>query len=87
MSHYVIRHRDHDGTELWWRANSSGYTSELIAAGVYGEEHARRIESRRPEDAAISLAEALRGLEPRTVGDFLGATAYLRSQSRKHKGT
>lgn len=87
MSHYVIRHLLHDGTELWWRPNSSGYTSELITAGVYGEAQAHCIENGRPEDTAITLAKALQGLEPRTVGDFLGATSYLETQARKHEGT
>lgn len=77
-THYVIRHVDANGTELWWRPRSSGYTTDLIAAGVYGEGEARRIEKiRPPQDKAILLVDALRGLDVGTVGDFFGLRSYM----------
>lgn len=86
-SHYVIRHTDANGDQMWWRADRSGYTSELIAAGVYGHDEARRIERiRTPQDVAILLVEALGGLGERTVGDFLGARQYVRQRSKKVEG-
>ena len=78
-THYVIRWRG----ELWWCPGRSGYTTELLAAGVYGEAEALRLAGGRPEDKAVLLTEALAGLEERTVGDFLGARQYLKHRSRK----
>lgn len=75
---WVVRHIP---TDTWWRAHQSGYTSELVAAGVYTEEEAKSCERRRSqnagvyEDRAIRLLDALRGLGSGTVGRLVGLAA------------
>lgn len=71
---WLIRYVDarHD---LWWRASRSGYTNELLAAGLYTEEEAKAQEASRPEhDRAVPLSEALCGAwSPGTVGGLLSS--------------
>lgn len=80
---WVVLHRP-SGT--WWRANRSGYTSELMAAGVYTREEAEecaRMRSpilhedgeREYEERAMSLRSALKGLGDGTVGAMLLSAA------------
>jgi len=92
IDRFVIKHTDANGVELWWRAHRSGYTGELIAAGVYGEQEARRIERiRPPQDKAIPLFEALEGLGDWTVGDYFGLRSWAAKkrdeQSREREGS
>lgn len=54
---WVIRNQG----KWWWRANSEGYTDELIAAGVYDLEEAHLIAGSRAEDCAVRLTEAIKG--------------------------
>jgi len=62
----------HDG--LWWRPKASGYTQELLAAGVVDEATAKDWAHRKSpdsrgnyQDKAMSLTEALKGLGEGTV--------------------
>lgn len=42
-----------DRTDLYWRPNKCGYTTDLAEAGLYGEREALSIESGRRGDKAI----------------------------------
>jgi hypothetical protein len=65
---------------FWWCADSSGYSTELVHAGLYTEDqaltHQRLHDRKNPNGAydhkAITLAEALGTVKPGTVGDMLG---------------
>lgn len=76
---WVIRHV---ATGTWWRQDRCGYTSEIVCAGLYTEEEARRcVALRSPlndgtrEDEAMPLVEALPRLVKGTVGHALGLGA------------
>ncbi len=60
--------------EGWWRANSSGYATDIIAAGRYTEEQAMDAHKHRPlVDKAVRLSDALKGLSlDGTVAELLG---------------
>ena len=60
--------------DAWWCANASGYTTEIVAAGVYTEAEAIESASNRPQmDKAVRLSDALMGLRTdKTVAGLLG---------------
>lgn len=75
---WVVRYGD-----VWWRAERAGYTSDLLAAGVYTQEEAERCAHVRsphvwPDghktwpDTAIRLVDAFKGVGKGTVGELLG---------------
>ncbi|MCH9637831.1 MAG: hypothetical protein K0U16_07805 [Gammaproteobacteria bacterium] len=72
---WVIQHTLPNGDQLWWRPNSCGYTSELVAAGCYSAEEAARIDSGRPSDRAMTLESVVEQLESGTVGAAFGIGA------------
>jgi hypothetical protein len=73
---WLIKHIGNAGADLWWRANSSGYTTELIAAGAYAEAEAVKSAANRPsEDKAVRLVDALNGLD--VVGTVAGLLGWL----------
>lgn len=48
--------------DLFWRPDRCGYTTQLLEAGLYTEEEAKKQERSRPDvDRAVSIREALAG--------------------------
>jgi hypothetical protein len=51
--------------DMWWRANSCGYTTEFLLAGVYTENEAKAIEAqankwhKEPQEEARKLTDVL----------------------------
>lgn len=72
---YVIARSEY----LWWRPASYGYTNNLLYAGIYGEEDARRIcralGKERHDEARPLSAELARVFKSQciagTVGEYL----------------
>lgn len=78
---YVIWSREHGA---WWRADSAGYCSEFLGAGLYGKAEAEAIcADAGPRNEACHLAfDKYRSLVGATSpGTVLGAIAALRERS------
>jgi len=67
---FLIEHRP---SSLWWKPDRCGYTREILEAGLYSEDEARRIERLRtdglgrPQDVPVPLAEKRALLERAAV--------------------
>jgi len=56
---FVIYNNSSGACPLWWRAKASGYTNNLVQAGVYSREDAERLAANRPTiDRAMPLNQA-----------------------------
>ena len=63
MKYYLLSLKHSDGDFLtWWRPDERGYCWSLDAAGLYGEEAARRIEASSTFDGARSVVAVPEGI-------------------------
>lgn len=71
MSRFLIKTGD-----LYWKPDGRGYTSCVLAAGVYDEEKAIRIERlRQHQDTAVPLKDAIAELTKSMNLEVFGALA------------
>lgn len=47
------------GQDAWWRADRSGYSTNLLGAGIYTEAEAKEISVNRKSDLPFQLSERL----------------------------
>lgn len=61
MKQFLIVYKD-----LYWRPNRNGYTTQIVDAGLYSEDEAKRQQEsgRNPRDWAVPLDEEIARLRP-----------------------
>lgn len=65
---YLILHKDRaQGLAIWWRAERSGYTTDVSVAGRYTLDEALSIARIRGDDFPVDEEEIGRSLQPRMI--------------------